>query len=285
MTPRTGSLLVFAAAVGWSTAGLFARAIPADVATVVFWRGLFGAGGLMVLILYLQGWPGLTAFARLGRAGWGYAAVSAASMFCFIGALKNTSIAHVSIIYATVPFAAAGMGFLFLREKPSRAAMLASAVALAGAVLMVGFSGDGHWTGDLLAVGMVLFGAGMIVIARANPDMPTLAAAAMSAILATLLSLPLATLTGISLPMLGLLAAFGIINTTMALALFIIGSRHLPAVRTALLTALETPMTPLWVWLMFAETPSVATLAGGTVVFAAVVWYVAHDARQSAMPL
>jgi len=71
----------------------------------------------------------------------------------------------------------------------------------------------------------------------------------------------------------------------MALALFIIGSRHLPAVRTALLSALETPMTPLWVWLMFAETPSVVTLAGGTVVFAAVVWYVAHEARQPAVPL
>ena len=57
MTPRTGSLLVFASAVGWSTAGLFARAIPADVATVVLWRGLFGAAGLVMLILVLQGPP------------------------------------------------------------------------------------------------------------------------------------------------------------------------------------------------------------------------------------
>ncbi len=279
MTPRTGSILVFAAAVGWSTAGLFARAIPADVMTVVFWRGLFGAAGLLALILYLQGWTGFRALARLGRAGWAYAGVSAASMFCFIGALKGTSVAHVSIIYATVPFAAAGLGYLVLRETPSRAAMAASGVALAGAVTMVGFSGDGHWTGDLLAVGMVFGGAGMIVIARANPDMPTLAAAAMSALLAPLISLPMATLTGVGLPVLGLLVAFGLINTTLALALFIIGSRQLPPVRTALISALETPMTPMWVWLMFAETPSVATLAGGTVVFAAVVWYVAHEAR------
>jgi drug/metabolite transporter (DMT)-like permease len=279
MTPRTGSLLVFASAVGWSTAGLFARAIPADVMTVVFWRGMFGAAGLLLLIICLQGRPGLALLLRLGWAGWAYAAVSAASMFCFIGALKNTSIAHVSIIYATVPFAAAGLGYVFLRERPSVAAMVASFVALGGAMMMVGFSGDGHWTGDLLAVGMVLGGSGMILIARAYPGMPTLAAAAMSALLAPLVALPMATLGGLGATTLVQLFGFGLINTTMALALFIIGSRHLPAVRTALLSALETPMTPLWVWLVFAETPSPATLAGGTVVFAAVVWYVAHESR------
>ena len=273
--------MVFASAVGWSTAGLFARAIPADVMTVLFWRGLFGAGGLLALILSLQGRPGFAAFARLGRAGRAYAAVSAASMFCFIGALKGTSIAHVSIIHATVPFAAAGLGFVLLRERPSAAALVASSVALAGAVVMVGLGDEGHWTGDVLAVGMVLGSAGMMVIARANPDMPTLAAAAVSAPVAPLVALPFATLTGLGMPALGLLLGFGLINTTMALALFIIGSRHLPAVRTALLSALETPMTPLWVWLVFAESPSPATLAGGTVVFAAVVWYIAHEARTS----
>ncbi|MGQ0563739.1 MAG: DMT family transporter [Gemmobacter sp.] len=281
MTPRTGSLLVFASAVGWSTAGLFARTIEADTMTVVFWRGLFGAGGLLLLIISLQGVAGLGSFRRLGWAGWGYAAVSAASMFCFIGALKNTSVAHVSIIYATVPFAAAGMAYAALRERPSALALVASCVALGGAVMMVGFSGDGHWTGDLLAVGMVLGGAGMMVIARANPGMPTLAAAALSAMVAPLCALPFATLSGLGTDTLGLLAAFGLSNTTLTLALFIIGSRHLPAVRTALISALETPMTPLWVWLAFAETPSPATLAGGTVVFAAVLWYVARDGRRT----
>lgn len=280
MTPRTGSLLVFASAVGWSTAGLFARAIPADVATVVLWRGLFGAAGLVILILVLQGPPGLLAFRRLGRAGLAYAVVSGFGMLTFIGALKTTSIAHVSIIYATVPFAAAGLGWLFLHEKPTAAALAASTAALAGAVMMVGFSTDGHPLGDLLAVGMVLTGAGMILIARANPGMPTLAAATLSAVWAPLACLPFASTEALSVPTVALLLGFGLINTTMALALFIIGSRHLPAVRTALISALETPMTPLWVWLVFAETPSPATLAGGAVVFAAVMWYVVHEARR-----
>ena len=93
--------------------------------------------------------------------------------------------------------------------------------------------------------------------------------------------MPFAGTATLSLPTVGLLLGFGLINTTMALALFIIGSRHLPAVRTALISALETPMTPPWVWPVFAETPPPATLAGGAVVFAAVVWYVVHEARQT----
>jgi drug/metabolite transporter (DMT)-like permease len=181
-----------------------------------------------------------------------------------------------------VPFAAAAMGWLFLHEKPSRAALAASTLALIGAITMVGLGGDGQVFGDALAVVMVLASAAMMGIARANPQMPTLAAGTLSAVWAPLACLPFATTTGLTATNISLMAAFGLINTTIALALFIRGSRHLPAVETALISALETPMTPLWVWLMFAETPTQATLIGGLIVLASVLWYIWHDARAAA---
>ena len=276
---RFAGLMVFGSALGWSTSGLFSRAIETDTATMILFRGLSGAAGLMVLLLALRGPAGLRDFTRLGWAGWSYALASGLGMLFFIGALKNTSVAHVSIIYATVPFAAAAVGWLFLSEPPSRAALIASTLALVGAVAMVGFGSDGHWTGDLMALGMMLTAAAMMGIARANPGMPTLAAGTLSAIWAPLACLPFARMEGLDAPTLGLLAAFGLVNTTMALALFILGSRHLPAVRTALLSALETPMTPFWVWLAFAETPGPATLAGGAIVLGAVLWYIRHESR------
>lgn len=276
---RTGVLMVFIAAIGWSTSGLFTRAIHVDTATIILWRGLAGASGLVALILLLQGRHGLRAFAHLGWAGAGYALASGLGMLCFIGALKNTSVAHVAIIYATVPFAAAALGWAFLNEKPSVAAMLASSLALVGAVVMVGLGQDGQALGDILAVGMVLCSAAMMAIARANPDMPTLAAGAVSAIWAPLVCIPFASTAGLDAGTFGLLAAFGLINTTLALAVFIIGSRHLPAVETALISALETPMTPLWVWLVYAETPSRFTLIGGLIVLIAVLWYIRRESR------
>ena len=65
---RLGLALLFGATLAWSTAGLFARAIPLDTPTVILWRGLAGAAGLFVTLLVMKGRAGLGDFARLGRA-------------------------------------------------------------------------------------------------------------------------------------------------------------------------------------------------------------------------
>ncbi|MCB6179197.1 DMT family transporter [Rhodobacter sp. Har01] len=276
---RRGRLLLLGATLAWSTAGLFARAIPLDTPTVILWRGLFGAAGLVGLLLVLQGPAGLRDFGRLGRAGWLYALCSGLGMLCFVGALKATTIAHVAIIYATVPFAAAGLGWLVLRERPGSGAMAAAIAALSGSVVMVGLGGDGRALGDLMAVGMVLAMAAIIVIARARPGLPVLAAGIVSAIWVPLVCLPFATLDGLTVWNVFLMAGFGLLNSTLGFALFIYGSRHCPPVETALIGALETPLTPLWVWLVFAEQPTAATLAGGGIVMLAVLGHLSRGGR------
>lgn len=141
---RSALILLFGATLAWSTSGLFARSIPLDTPTVILWRGLFGAAGLVLTLLWMKGPAGFADFTRLGRAGWLYALMSGIGMLFFVGALKATTIANVAIIYATVPFAAAGLGWLVLREVPSRVAIYASTLALVGAVIMVGLGGDGR---------------------------------------------------------------------------------------------------------------------------------------------
>lgn len=280
MLDRNALLLLFGATLAWSTAGLFARAIPLDTPTVILWRGLFGAAGLVAVLLAMKGVAGLRDFARLGRAGWLYALCSGVGMLLFVGALKATTIANVAIIYATIPFAAAGLGWLVLGERPSRAALLASTLALIGAVVMVGLGNDGHWSGDLMALGMVASMAAIIVIARARPQMPAIAAGTVSAIWAPLACLPFATMAGITPGNVAMMAAFGLVNSTLGFALFIYGSRRAAPVLTGLMGALETPLTPLWVWLVFAETPSSPTLAGGALVMVSVCWFILHESRR-----
>ena len=280
MIDRSALWLLFGATLAWSTSGLFARAIPLDTPTVILWRGLAGAVGLIATLLVMKGWAGLGDFRRLGGAGWLYALFSGLGMLFFVGSLKATTIAHVAIIYATVPFAAAALGWLILREKPSTAAMLASTLALAGSALMVGLGGDGRWQGDLMALGMVGAMAAIIVIARARPEMPALAAGSVASIGAPLLCLPFASMTGLTTPNLALLIAFGLVNSTLGFALFVFGSRRAAPVVTGLMGALETPLTPLWVWIFFAETPTGATLAGGGLVMLAVCWFILQESRR-----
>lgn len=277
---RTGLLLLFGATLAWSTAGLFARAIPLDTPTVILWRGWAGALGLLVLLWAMKGRAGLADFGRLGPAGWAYALCSGIGMLLFVGALKATSIAHVAIIYATLPFVAAGFGWIFLRETPGPVALVAAVLAMAGSMIMMGLGGDGALAGDLMALGMVLSMAAIILLARARPDLPALAAGIVSAIWAPALCLPFASLSGLTVETLGLMAAFGLINSTLGFALFVFGARRVSPVETALIGALEVPITPLWVWLVFDETPSGPTLTGGALVLLAVVGHILLTARR-----
>lgn len=277
---RVGVLLVIASTLAWSTSGLFTRLIALDTATMLVWRGLFGAAGLVVAGLLLEGRGSLSDWRRLGAGGWLYATVSGIGMLCFIGALRMTTVAHVAIIYAVVPFIAAGLAWLLLRDPPTRPALVASAVALAGAVVMVGLGRDGTLAGDALALAMTLAMGLMIVLARLWPAIPTLPAAALSSLLSAVASLPFATLTWPDAGQIALLAGFGLVNSSLGLGLFLLGSRRIAPIETALIGALDAPLAPLWVWLFFSETPSEATLAGAALVLAAVFGHILLQGRK-----
>ena len=281
-THRLGILLVMASAIAWSTTGLFTRILTLDTATMLVWRGIFGAIGLIVVLLALQGRTGLRGFWHLGPAGLGYAVVSAFGMLCFIAALGLTTVAHVAIIYAMAPFLAAALGWFVLREAPTRSAAIAAVVAFAGAVYMIGMGREGTLIGALLAFGMTAAMALMMVMGRRYPAIPTLPAAAASALFSALVALPFASATLPAAPDLAILVAFGLVNSALGLALFLMGSRHITPVETALIGALDAPLAPLWVWIMFAERPSTQTLIGGAIVFAAVFWHILASSRTGA---
>lgn len=276
---RLGLILVAISTLAWSTAGLFTRAITEDLFTVLVWRGLFGAIRMLGVLLALQGPQGLKGFLRLGRVGWLYALIAGAGMLSYITALRLTSIAHVAVIYAVVPFMTAALAWALLHERPTRDAVAASLAAFAGAVVMVGWGHDGTLAGDALAFLMTVAMALMVVIARRHPEIPTLPAGITSAMITVILSLPFAqNLAPATAPdQLLLLAGFGLVNSTLGFALFLMGSTRIAPIETALIGALEAPIAPLWVWLIFNETPSLATLIGAGIVFAAVIWHITRQ--------
>jgi drug/metabolite transporter (DMT)-like permease len=265
-----GLILITASAVAWSTAGLFTRLIPLDSWTMLGWRGIFGALGIAAVILALERRNAWAGFRQMGWPSWLFAIVSAVGMIFFITSLKHTTVAHVAIIYATVPFLAAGLSWWVMREKPTMSAIAASLVALTGVAVMVGFGIEGSLFGDLLAFGMTLSLAVMMVIARHYRDIPVMPAACLSALLSGLVCWPLGDPLAVTDYELLLLALFGLVNSAIGLALFTLGARLLPAIETALIGSLDAPLAPLWVWLVFNETPSGSTMIGGAIVFVAV---------------
>ena len=279
-----GLILVTTSAIAWSTAGLFTRLIPLDSWTMLAWRGIFGALGLAAVILAMDRRNALRGFRNLSRPGWLFASLGALGMIFFITSLRHTTVAHVAVIYATVPFLAAALGWLVSREKPSASAVVASLAALVGVVVMVGFGAEGSLLGDLLAFGMTIAMALIMLIARRFRDIPVMPAACLSALLSGLVCWPLGDPLVVSGHEFLMLALFGLVNSAVGLSLFTLGARLLPAIETALIGSLDAPLAPLWVWLVFNQTPGQSTIAGGAIVFIAVATHLMAGATKTSKP-
>ena len=273
---RLGIALVIAAAVAWSTAAFFTRLLALDAWTILFWRGLFGGFFIGLYVLWCYGARTLAVTRALGWPGLLVTVLSTLGMTSFIPALKLTSVANVAIVFATCPFAAAGLAWLWFRERASPVTLGASLLALAGVALTVQGAGGGagSLSGDLLALVMTVAIAAMTVTLRRYRQVAMLPTACLSNLLDSLVSLAFARPLAVGHLDLAYLALFGFVQMTLGLTLFTIGSRLIPAAETALISALETPLAPLWVWLAFGETVSAQTLVGGAIVMAAVVGHV-----------
>jgi drug/metabolite transporter (DMT)-like permease len=276
---RLGLILVTGSAIAWSTAGIFTRLIHLDSWTMLVWRGLFGAIGSLLFIVMRERGATLRSFLTMGWPGLLFVSLSTLGMTSFITSLRFTTVAHVAIVYATVPFMAAALAWLVMRERPGLSAVIAGLGALAGVAVMVGFSSEGNLTGDLLAFAMTVAMAAMMVLSRHYRGIGVMQAACLASLLSSIVAIPFAGHLWVSGQDLFYLALFGIVNSAIGIVLFTLGSRLLQAIETGLIGSLDAPLAPIWVWLAFAETPTAATVVGGLIVFAAVFAHVVVSAR------
>ncbi|TCL68223.1 EamA-like transporter family protein [Rhizobium sp. BK251] len=152
-------------------------------------------------------------------------------------------------------------------------------------IIVASSASGGGALGDLLALGMTASFALVIVLPRLDPAMSTLAPTIASAFLTLLIFAPFGSVGSLDAHNWLVLAAFGATNFALALVLFLAGARRMPPAEAALLGTLEIVLTPFWVWLFFSETPSTATIVGGAIIFATVLWHTLIDLRGGrAMP-
>lgn len=276
-----GWTLVALSAVAWSTAGFFTRLIEEDVWTILFWRGFFGGCTFALMIAVQSRGKVIRAYGSLGPMGLVLALNCGLGMIAFIGSLMLTTVADVYVIYATVPFITAGVAWLILRERASWGLLAASALAILGVVVtLTGARFGGSVLGQFVALLMTLSMALMAVILRWKRDIPLLPALGLASWITAFITFWFCDPFAVSARDISLLMVFGVTQSALGLVLFSLGSRLIPAAEATLLTALDVPLAPLWVWLAFGEVPSPYTLMGGAIVLAAVFGHIVLEMRR-----
>ena len=269
---RRGQLYVALAAVAWSTAGVLQRQLTLDTSTQVFGRAVFACAALLAYVAVVERGRVTQAFRSVGLAGIAVAVCVATASAGFIAALNHTSVARVLFILAISPMLAALLARVTLGEPITRRTVAAMVLALGGVTLMLGAPGEGSLAGDGLAFLAALAFAVMVVITRWRHDVSMAPATCLSQALLVTAFLPLATPGEIGGDDVGWLAALGIGQIGLGFMLLTVGARLIPAAQVGIITLLEVVLGPLWVWLALDERPSTATLVGGAIVIAAIVF-------------
>ncbi len=243
------------------------RLAASDKWTLMFARGLLLFLAMTVLwMIFQRGWRGGVTYIS-GTGGIIAAISSTLANLMFLAAVTETTAANLVFIIALNPVICALLAWMLLKEKVAWQTWLAIVLALAGVGIIV-WNGltVGTIMGDLLAFGVATCMAITLTAARWSGKniMTSLAIGALvSACIAAFWAQPAA------LPVVswGWLALNALLVIPAALALLIIGPRYLPASEVAMFFLLELVLTPVWMWLIFAETPTPQAFLGGSIVF------------------
>jgi drug/metabolite transporter (DMT)-like permease len=236
----------------------------------------------------------LAQIARLGGFAWLSVLAMVTSQVCFVAAIKLGNTAEVFFLMSLAPLIAAVLAGPLIGERLGVMGLLAIAVALGGVALMSGLGSDGTrgglWQGDWLARALALgtatgFALYSIATRGARPE-DLDAALLATGIVATLVSAGVLTAQGLPLAASGLDVAIAILHGGVFLAagllLFGRGSRVVPGVTLVMLAQAETVAAPIWTYLIFGETTTLAVISGGALILVAVVLQAMDGARRRA---
>lgn len=252
--------------------GLLIRLIDkAGMWEIIFFRLLFMGISLALILALRYRSRTVEVWSSIGKAGLFSALIMAASSLGFVISITHTTVANTLVIVATMPFMSAVLGWFLINEKVSLGIWVSIAIALAGVLMIFAEStGGGSWLGDLAAgVTAALMGLNLVVLRKARQrDMTP--ALCLAGFLGAGLALLFAQPSSVIAHDMYILALAGFVILPLSLALFLGGTRTVPAAEVALLALIETVLGPVWAWIGIGEAPSSMALIGGFVIIASI---------------
>jgi drug/metabolite transporter (DMT)-like permease len=256
---------------------LLIRLAGLDDYTLLFYRGLFPAIAISLILWLHYRTDFIPALLRIGRAGILNAVLFSTINITFISAIQRTSVANTLLFLSSAPVFAALLSLLVLRENQRRSTWLVIALSLFS-IFIIGWGSYGSTGiyGDLLALCCAIVTAASAVLVRYRKYVDMVPSVILGSLFTAAFALTQAPQLVISSTQLFYLVIIGIVLVPVAFILLTIAPRFANSAEVQLVYLLESILGPLWVWLVINETPSLNTIVGGSMLLASVAWF-AHD--------
>ena len=273
----------------WSFGPLIVRNI--NNAELIPWQYslIRGSSIFLILNIYLflnEGKKFTNNYQKIGVSGLIGGACLGLANITFVFSITTTTAAVTMMMLGAMPFIAALLAYIFLKEKISKNTLIAMIIA-AGGIILISF--DSKETGTLFGLinGLISSSAfaGFTVSLRWKKNVPKLTTVSLGGIIAAIVSLLVLFFYDsnilISLKNSFLSALHGFLVCS-ALILYSSYAKYLPAADLTLLSLTEVLGGIFWVWLPLLgvnEIPSANTLIGGAIIIIAITFY-GYNARR-----
>ena len=271
--PFAAQGMVIAAAVLWSTSGLFIQLVDWHPVVIAGSRG-FMATIFLVVVRLLFPAPKTSAQNSLRFPFWASAVAHAFMVITFVSANRLTTSANAILLQYGSPIWTALLAWWIIKEKPRWENWL-SLVLVAGGLLIFFKDGlgSGAFIGDLLGVISGVFIGIHVVFLRMSKDGSPRDILLMSHVIAAVISIPFVFLypPELSLSNVMPIAYMGIIQQGLASLFFAYGIKRISAIKAVLTCTIEPIVNPVWVLLVIGQRPSVSAIIGGGIILTAVL--------------
>jgi drug/metabolite transporter (DMT)-like permease len=266
-----------AAALLWSTGGLFIKLSHLPSLELSFWRSLFAA--ITVAIWTRREGFGINRLTILTSL------LYAALLLLFVVATKRTTAANAIFLQYTAPIYMLVFEPLLYKEKFRRKDLLVVAVCIVGMSLF--FLGDlrpGELQGNMaaLASGLCLAFYFLLLRHARSREVNRASSVIYGNLILVLFTAPMGlwALPTISAQEASIVLYLGVVQIGLAYALFTLGmARGVRSLDAGIVAYIEPVLNPLWVFVFLGERPSRWALLGGAIIITAVVSHTLSSAR------
>jgi len=271
-----GLLIAFFGILILSPDAVLVRLADSNSWTVLFWRGLFFAAGIVVILLLTYRSKAVNELINIGKGGMLIGLLTALGGTSFVLAIHYTSIAKALVIISISPIVVAIVSLIMLKEKPTLFTWLSMILVFIGIyIVMSGDTSGVNLLGNFFALISVIVGGFSFTLLRKYKNVNMVPAMAVNGIVVALIGFLFADSLVLSSQSMLYILASGIV-LAVSFSLITIAPQYIPAPEVAMFFPLGTVLGTLMAWIVVNEQPSSNALIGGSIVIITLfchAWY------------